>query len=200
MSPSLLLLSASIAVCGSLLAVNLVAKRSYYQEVESRADIDTLRDTLNQALKSKTADLHLLTSLARNRSLPAAQLNRLGSVTAAPVPYFVSLNPNTAVSTLRKLIRGDDPEARTAALNRIFKYEKKLIQRKSEKTERLKSLPYLAWTEEKAETHQMGVTEYQPDRSSKGYNLYTDEQHLALLIHMEGIVVHTWKLGDYPWC
>jgi len=55
-------------------------------------------------------------------------LDRLGSVTAAPVPYFVSLNPNTAVSTLRKLIRGDDPEARTAALNRIFKYEKTLIR------------------------------------------------------------------------
>ena len=92
----------SIAVYGSLLAANLAVKRSYYQEVESRVDVDALLDTLNQALKSETADLHLLTSLARNQNLSAPQLNRLGRVAASPVPYFVSLNPNTAVSTLKK--------------------------------------------------------------------------------------------------
>ena len=200
LSPYLLLLPSSIAVYGSLLAANLAVKRSYYQEVESRVDVDALLDTLNQALKSGTADLHLLTSLARNQNLSAPQLNRLGRVAASPVPYFVSLNPNTAVSTLKKLIRGDDPKARTVALNRIFKGEKKLTEQRNVKTERLKSLPYLAWTEGQAETHKMGVTRYQPTRSSKGYNLYTDERNLALLIDMEGRVVHTWKLGDYPWC
>ncbi len=200
LSPYLLLVPALVAIYGSLLAANLVVKRSYYQEVASREDIDTLPGTLDRALKSGTTDLHLLASLARNPNLPAPQLDRLGRVAAPPVPLFVSLNPNTAVSTLKKLVRGDDPEARTAALNRIFQRENKLIQRKNEKTERLKSLPYLAWTEKRAETNKMGVTKHQPSRSSKGYNLYTDERNLALLIDMEGRVVHTWKFGDYPWC
>ena len=68
----------------------------------------------------------------------------------------------------------------------IFSYEYRDI-------ERLKSLPYLSWTEEEINENNSGVTKYIPEKSFPGYNLYLDEVDKAYLIDMHGKIVHTWN-------
>jgi hypothetical protein len=71
--------------------------------------------------------------------------------------------------------------------------------------DQLRSVPYTTTTSEKAEPERAGVSLYDPDRSYRGYGLYTMlESYRAALIDMEGKVVHTWiyPAGDekrYDW-
>jgi hypothetical protein len=63
----------------------------------------------------------------------------------------------------------------------------------AEAAEKLKSLGYSAWSESGAAPGRSGVTQYDRERSSAGYNLYTDYTDAAYLMDMEGRIVHTWK-------
>ncbi len=64
----------------------------------------------------------------------------------------------------------------------------------------LLALPYISLSSENADTSLTGVTRYIPEKSSPGYNLYSDEKH-AYLIDREGRVVHRWNFpsDDSGW-
>lgn len=60
--------------------------------------------------------------------------------------------------------------------------------------EQLRALPYISYTEEKADKTKAGVTVYDKDRALEGYNLYKEH-----LMDMEGNIVARFKNGvGYP--
>jgi hypothetical protein len=69
--------------------------------------------------------------------------------------------------------------------------------------DKMRSLPYTSVTDEKAPAGQSGVVLYDRDRAWPGYNLYFDRlQTRALLLDMEGRVVHQWsdvQMGERGW-
>jgi hypothetical protein len=64
----------------------------------------------------------------------------------------------------------------------------------AESGEKLKSVGYSAWSASSAEPGKAGVTHYDRQRASAGYNLYTDYTDAVSMMDMDGHVVHTWKL------
>lgn len=60
--------------------------------------------------------------------------------------------------------------------------------------DQLKSLPYVAWTEELADESVSGVTRYAEEKAYKGYNLFFNIEYKAYLLDMYGNIVHTWYL------
>lgn len=64
----------------------------------------------------------------------------------------------------------------------------------TERLERLRSLPYAAWSPEEAgDASRNGVTRYVPERSWPGLNLYAlPNRGEARLLDMDGRLVHTW--------
>lgn len=63
--------------------------------------------------------------------------------------------------------------------------------------EKLKSLPYLTYTEEKVNKSQIGVIRYDPTRAFGGYNLYYTKSmdiNRTRLMDMEGNIIHSWPL------
>jgi Arylsulfotransferase (ASST) len=82
--------------------------------------------------------------------------------------YFLLLRP------------GDDPESRGAGSS-------------PSNLEKLKSLPYLTWSNEAADKRLNRVTIYNPEKAFDGYNLYTDAEKYAYLRDMEGKILHRWE-------
>jgi len=76
--------------------------------------------------------------------------------------------------------------------------EKDLIvnNKHSSNLEELRSLPYATWGSQDVDKAVKGVTKYNKDKASFGYNLYTDDVSNAYLMDMEGDIVHEWKLPD----
>lgn len=60
--------------------------------------------------------------------------------------------------------------------------------------EQLRSLPYVSWTEEKADLSLSGVTKYDSSRTYPGYNLFFERNQKAVLMDMNGDIVHSWIL------
>ena len=69
-----------------------------------------------------------------------------------------------------------------------------------ENLESLLSLPYVKWSAKKANTTRKGVTKYERGAAFDGYNLYTNDADRALLLDMQGQVVHSWRFKGFPWC
>lgn len=61
--------------------------------------------------------------------------------------------------------------------------------------EELQALPYIQWSEEKADQKHSAVTIYDRNRAVIGYNLYTNDVDEAYLMDMNGRRLHTWRLG-----
>jgi hypothetical protein len=65
-----------------------------------------------------------------------------------------------------------------------------------ERLERLRAVPYVGLTEEVVDERDTSVTYYREDKSYYGYNLYcTQSSSRAVLMDMNGHVVHRWCLG-----
>ncbi len=62
--------------------------------------------------------------------------------------------------------------------------------------EALQALPYAQWSEQKADPAHSGVTRYDRDAASPGYNLYTNDEDEIYLLDMSGKRRHTWKVAD----
>ena len=70
-----------------------------------------------------------------------------------------------------------------------------------EDLDRLKALPYVHWTKKQADSQMKGVTKYDPDRASPGYNLFTNDMTQIYLMDLEGRIVHTWNVpGNKKQC
>lgn len=59
--------------------------------------------------------------------------------------------------------------------------------------ERLKSLPYVSWSEKDVDDHLKGVVKHDRKNAFSGYNLYTDDARYAYLMDMAGRVVYRWQ-------
>ena len=64
---------------------------------------------------------------------------------------------------------------------------------------RLASHPYLKWTAGKADRNRAGVVAHDRAGAWQGYNLFTDDKQHALLMDMDGNIVHAWRVRDYHW-
>jgi len=64
---------------------------------------------------------------------------------------------------------------------------------RSRALERFRSLPYVSWSEKKADAGLSGVTIYDRKKAFPGYNLYTDDARHAYLMDMAGRVVYNWQ-------
>jgi hypothetical protein len=66
----------------------------------------------------------------------------------------------------------------------------------SRRLEKLRSVPYTAFTEETVDSGASGVRIYKPDKASPGYNLYCVLDSFRVnLIDMTGDIIHSWS---YP--
>ena len=59
--------------------------------------------------------------------------------------------------------------------------------------EQFKSLPYVSWSEKKVNKSVSGVTKYDREKASSGYNLYSDMARHAYLMDMAGNIVYRWQ-------
>jgi len=59
--------------------------------------------------------------------------------------------------------------------------------------EQFKSLPYVSWSEKKANESVRGVTKYDRKKAFPGYNLFTDDARYAYLMDMAGNIVYRWQ-------
>lgn len=66
--------------------------------------------------------------------------------------------------------------------------------------EEFQALPYVQWSSQKQSPKLKGVVVLEPSRISPGYNLYTDNVNTALLMDMNGKVLHRWYLGKHRHC
>lgn len=68
-----------------------------------------------------------------------------------------------------------------------------------EDLEAVRALPYVQW-DPNANTRLVGVTRYNPEKSSPGYNLYTNDHDAIFLMDMKGNYVHKWSLPGRKQC
>ncbi len=66
--------------------------------------------------------------------------------------------------------------------------------------EALRALPYTQWSENNANLKQSGVTKYDLDAASPGYNLFTNHQDEVYLQDLSGRAIRTWKVRRAKGC
>jgi hypothetical protein len=67
--------------------------------------------------------------------------------------------------------------------------------------EELRALPYAQWTRSsESERRKLGVTLFNQQRASHGYNLYTNDVNMAFLMDMSGKKLHSWRFQKNKKC
>ncbi len=64
----------------------------------------------------------------------------------------------------------------------------------------LRSLPYVAWTEEDVDSSKSGVIKHEASKAFAGYNIYTNDKDQVIIMDMKGQHVHSWNLPGKVHC
>jgi len=64
----------------------------------------------------------------------------------------------------------------------------------------LRSLPYVAWTEEDVDSSKSGVIRHEESKAFAGYNIYTNDVDQVFIMDMKGERVHSWNLPEKIHC
>ena len=71
---------------------------------------------------------------------------------------------------------------------------------KQDKIDKLRSLPYLSFTDEEATDENSGTIYYDPKRSHPGYNMYTvRDLSMAVIVDAQGQLVNEWRGTQGRW-